>query len=285
METPVDVNGASGRPAYTLLATGALGFAVVTFIIAALHHPTDRLADTGSPVVPGQGFFWLQAVVYVALGYYVYRLWTWVHDCHILFLRFPLAVTLIAQGLGWIFWCRGNMVLAAISLGVATLWISAALVWYHLKREQFHKSEMEPLEHTTPYKPPVKEVYWATIAPTATFTGYLWVLFYLVLVGALNDAGQIGSPRSAANILATFIVPIVTISMITFQDVHIASTWWLSLIFIARGLEWAPDNLILVANVWLSTGILAGLLFWSLPMRFMYFSKKYITPFYQSSSV
>lgn len=285
MNIPVDVNGASGRPLYTLLATGALGFAVVTFIIAALHHPTDRLADTGTPVVPGHGFFWIQAVVYAALGYYVYRLWTWIHDCHVLFLRFPLAVALIAQGIGWIFWCRGNMTVVAIALGVAAVWISAALLWYHIKREQFIKSELEPLEHTTPYKPPVKSVYWATLAPTASFTGYLWVLFYLTLVGALNDGGQIGSPRAAANILATVLVPIVVIAMIAFQDVHITSTWWVSLVFIAQGLGSSPDDIILVAYVWLSTGLLAGLLFWSLPLRFMWFAKKYICPMYESSTV
>jgi hypothetical protein len=242
---------------------------VVAFCYAIARHPGDRLADTGSPVVPDQAFFLVQIALFVALGYYIYRLWIWKYDSHILFLRCPLGVTLALKGVGWLLWSHGLMTWATIVIGLGTVAISAVMFWFTKESQRFVCENMDPADHVTPYKPPCPDVYWATVAPAMSLVGWMWVLLYLVLVAALADADQLATADAAANILIIFVAITVFPVVQFFHSVFIPVVWWLSLVFLARTITLEPSNGALFAVVWACVGLTAGLLFYALHAHFI----------------
>lgn len=261
---------------YTIGASAAYVLAVVLFGYAMARHPWDRLADTGSPVVPPTSFFWLQVAVFAGLGYYVYRLWTWPHNCHVLFFRLPVGATLALKGVGWALWAHGNMTGATVCMALGAAWITAVMLWFMRESERFVCSDLVAIEHTTPYKPPGPTVYCASVAPALTLVGWMWVLFYLVLVAVLTDSGQIASPTAASNIL--FIIVAVTVFPVAqfHHAVHIPMVWWVSLVFIAGAVKATPHAAVLHATVWASIGLMAGLFFYGLHARFLTFRRFYV---------
>lgn len=252
------MQGSVGKPVYRYGVLGAGTLAVSGFIYALTKHPIDLIEKTGSPIVPSTSFLCIQGLVFICMAIYLYRLFTVKCDVHANLMSVPMALSLTLLGVGWIFVGHDILGLAAAAVGAAAAILTLSVLYYTQRTTQTVLDGAHPLDVVTPYLPPGWEGYLSVISTVSTISGWLWVLFYVLLIANLFGEGNISSHAAAGDILIAIFVVVVFVVAQQFDTVNEPFIWWLSIISISSNIEGSSLHAVIWAAVGLSAGFFIG---------------------------
>lgn len=261
--------GVAGKPVYAILVLASFVLAGSGYGYAVSRHALDVIADTGSPIVPSHAFYWVQVLVLLSVGLYIYRLWSDRCDVHANFMRVPVLLTLTLLGVAWILLGHHQLPWATTAVGAGLVVIMFSLLVYTTKTTHMVTTQSHPLDVVTPYLPPQMTSYGYVIATSTTLAGWMAILFYVFLVATLFDSNAISSTGAAADILIAYLALLIIPASICYSLVNEPFVVWLTLITIARNIEGSA----LHAVVWAGIGILSALVYCGIRDRFSLMSR------------
>lgn len=265
-------SGVAGKPIYIGAVIVSASLALAGFVYAMNKGPTDLLRETGTVIVPSHLFYWLQGLVFVCVAAYIYRLWTNRCDVHANLMRVPASLSLVLLGAGWFLFGHGQLGWSAAAFGISAAILSVSLLSYTHSTMQAVNTGRHPLDMVSAYLPPQLDGYAFVIAPITTLAGWMCILFYVVLVAALFEAGSIVSRTGASAILIAFLAIAIFPAAIRYSILKEPLVVALGLVTIAANIKGTD----LHAVIWCSIGVLSAIVYYSTRDRFLYMSRYHI---------